>query len=77
MHLRVSTKRQNGKTYRYVQLVQSYRDSNGMPTQRVLGNLGNLPAQTVDNLKPLVDDWSLQSIVVGTPEQARVTEVIA
>jgi len=28
-------------------------------------------------LKPLVDDWSLQSIVVGTPEQARVTEVIA
>jgi galactokinase len=28
-------------------------------------------------LKPLVDDWSLQSLVVGTPEQARVTEVIA
>jgi galactokinase len=28
-------------------------------------------------LEPLVDDWSAQSIVVGTPEQARVTEVIA
>jgi galactokinase len=28
-------------------------------------------------LEPLIDDWSAQSIVVGTPEQARVTEVIA
>ena len=28
-------------------------------------------------LKPLVDDWSLRSLVVGTPEQARITEVIA
>ncbi len=42
----------------------------------------NLVAETAlpefeQQLKPLVDDWSLQSIVVGTPEQARVTEVIA
>ena len=28
-------------------------------------------------LEPLVDDWSAQSIVIGTPEQARVTEVVA
>ena len=28
-------------------------------------------------LEPLVDDWSLQSIVVGVPEKAGVTEVIA
>jgi len=28
-------------------------------------------------LEPLVDDWSVQSIVIGTPDQARVTEVIA
>jgi len=28
-------------------------------------------------LEPLVDDWSTQSIVVDAPEQARVTEVIA
>jgi len=27
-------------------------------------------------LQPLVDDWPTQSIVIGTPEQARVTEVI-
>jgi galactokinase len=30
-----------------------------------------------ERLRPLVDDWSLRSIVVGTPERARVTEVIA
>jgi galactokinase len=28
-------------------------------------------------LEPLVDDWSAHSIVVATPERARVTEVIA
>ena len=28
-------------------------------------------------LESLIDDWPAQSIVVGTPEQARVTEVIA
>jgi galactokinase len=42
----------------------------------------NLVAETAlpdfeRQLEPLVDDWSAQSIVVGTPEQARVTEVIA
>jgi galactokinase len=42
----------------------------------------NLVAETAlpefeRRLEPLVDDWSAQSIVVGTPEQARVTEVIA
>jgi hypothetical protein len=28
-------------------------------------------------MRPLVDDWSTQSMVVGTSKQARVTEVIA
>jgi len=50
MNVRTSTKRQNGKTYRYVQLVQSYWH-NGMSRQRVLGNLGDLPNLTVDNIK--------------------------
>jgi galactokinase len=30
-----------------------------------------------ERLQPLVDDWSSQSIVVETPERARVTEVVA
>ena len=42
----------------------------------------NLVAETAlpefeQQLKPLVDDWSAQSIVVGVPEKARITEVIA
>jgi len=46
------------------------------------GSTVNLVTETAlpeleQRLKPLVDDWSAQSIVVGTPEQARVTEVIA
>ena len=41
----------------------------------------NLVAETAladfeRQLEPLVDDWAVQSIVIGTPEQARVTEVI-
>jgi galactokinase len=28
-------------------------------------------------MRPLIDDWSLRSIVIRSPEQARVTEVIA
>ena len=41
----------------------------------------NLVAETAlpefeQQLKPLVDDWSAQSIVVGVPEKARITEVI-
>jgi len=46
------------------------------------GCIVNLVAETTlaefeRRLEPLVDDWSAQSIVVGAPEQARVTEVIA
>ncbi len=42
----------------------------------------NLVAETAlsdfeQKIEPLVDNWSDQSIVIGTPEQARVTEVIA
>lgn len=50
MHVRISTKRQNGKTYRYAQFVQSYRRSDGMPATRVVANLGALPQQAIDNL---------------------------
>lgn len=52
MHLQTTKIRRNNKTYRYVQLVQSYRrKKDGKPTHRVIGNLGDLPAQTEENLK--------------------------
>ena len=50
MHLRICTTRGKSKTYRYVQLVQSIR-RNGVTTQKIIANLGDLPDQTVDNLK--------------------------
>lgn len=51
MHVRYSTRHSGGKTYRYVQLVQSYRRPDGMPAHRVVANLGALSELEVQNLK--------------------------
>jgi hypothetical protein len=52
MHLRFSTTVRNGKTYRYAQLVESYRrESDGTPTQRVLASLGDRSDIELDNLR--------------------------
>lgn len=47
MHVRESRVKKGGKTYRYVQLVESFRRKDGMPTQRVVASFGDLSeAQT-------------------------------
>jgi transposase len=52
MHLIETKIRNKNKTYRYVQLVRSYRrKSDGKKAHRVVGNLGDLPALTVKNLR--------------------------
>ena len=51
MHLRVSTKKQNGKTYRYAQLVESYRRDDGVPAHRVVANLGKLSDLQINNIR--------------------------
>lgn len=51
MYLRVSTKKQGGKTYRYTQFVESYRRKDGMPAHKVIANLGNLPEKEIANLR--------------------------
>jgi len=51
MHLRVSTVRRKRKTYRYAQLVESYRRPDGMPAHRVLSSLGQLTELEIDNLR--------------------------
>ncbi len=43
MHLRHVTSTSNGKTYRYAQLVESFRRDDGKPTVRVVKHLGKLP----------------------------------
>ncbi len=51
MFIRVSTKRRGANTYRYAQLVESYRREDGRPTHRICGNLGELPELAIENLK--------------------------
>lgn len=52
MHIVESIVKRGDKVYRYVRLVQSYRrKKDGMPAQKVLLNLGDLPAHEVENLK--------------------------
>jgi AraC-like DNA-binding protein len=51
MHLRTSTKKTANKTYRYVQIVESYRRDDGVPTKRVVAHLGALPQPLIDTLR--------------------------
>lgn len=68
MHVHVSRVRRNGKLYEYVQLVESYRREDGMPTQRVVAKLGSLPPQSVENLKlALQANKQGQRVVVRQP----------
>ena len=48
MHVRHVTSRRNGKTYRYAQLVESFRREDGKPATRVVKHLGRLPEAVVD-----------------------------
>ena len=51
MHIRVSTKRRGGKSYKYAQLVESYRRDDGVPAHRVLASLGHLSEAEIENLR--------------------------
>ncbi len=51
MHLRVVSARSGQQQRRYVQLVQSYRGEDGVPTHRVVANLGSLSDQEISNLR--------------------------
>lgn len=51
MHLRISTKTTAGKTYRYAQVVESYRRDDGVSTKRIVAHLGALPQPLIDSLR--------------------------
>jgi hypothetical protein len=56
MHLRLSTVRRGDKTYRYAQLVESYRrEEDGRPAHRVLASLGALTDEAIANLRAALD----------------------
>ena len=55
MHLQVNTvTRPNGRTYRYVRLVRSFR-KDGVSTKKVLANLGDLPPLMTENLRAALE----------------------
>lgn len=52
MFVRCVDVKSNGKTYRYTQLVESFRrKKDGRPTHRVIANLGRLPDEQVEILR--------------------------
>jgi hypothetical protein len=51
MHIRLSTVRRGDKTYRYAQLVESFRREDGRPTHRILASFGALDDQAIANLR--------------------------
>lgn len=51
MQLCVKTTTRNGNTYRYAQLVESYRRPDGVPSHRVVAHLGTLSAEQIENLR--------------------------
>lgn len=52
MWIRRTSIKRNGKTYRYAQVVESYRRAgDGMPSHKVIANLGDLSELEVENLR--------------------------
>lgn len=51
MYLRVSTVRRGDRTYRYAQLVKSFRRPDGTPTNRVIASLGALSDAAIRNVR--------------------------
>jgi hypothetical protein len=72
VYLRVSTNKRNGKTYRYAQLVESYRGKNGKPTARVVKHLGALPDEIVNALRLALKAAGSGDSVVLASEAAAV-----
>lgn len=79
MHVRITTTRRGAKTYRSVQLAQSYRAANGKPVARVLASLGSLSDLEIENLKRAVAaSRSGRAVVIGAePRAARVKRSLA
>lgn len=75
MHVRVTVTRRGRKTYRSVQLVQSYRRPDGMPAHRVLHSFGDLPALATENLKQAIAASRRGESVVIAPKEWATTSL--
>ena len=75
MHIRVCTRHRGAKTYRSVQIVQSFRRPDGMPAHKVLATLGDLPEVQTENLRRAIAASRQQELVVLPAAQARLPKV--
>lgn len=51
MYLKISAKRRGSRTYQYAQVVEGFRRPDGVPTHRVIANLGQLSDLEIANLR--------------------------
>jgi hypothetical protein len=75
MHVRVTVRRRGAKSYRSVQVVQSFRRPDGMPAHKVLATLGDLPELQTENLRRAVAASRHSDLVVLPSERARPPKV--
>ena len=73
MHLRISTVRRGDKTYRYAQLVESYRrEQDGRPAHRILASLGTLTDEAIANLRLALEATRTGEALVVPPRAVAV-----
>jgi hypothetical protein len=75
MHVRVCIARRGTKSYRSVQLVQSYRRPDGMPAHRVIATLGDLPEVQTENLRRAIAASRQRELVVFSGQPLTPTKV--
>lgn len=75
MHVRVCVARRGAKSYRSVQLVQSFRRPDGMPAHRVIATLGDLPEVQTENLRRAIAASRQRELVVFSGQPLTPTKV--
>jgi transposase len=80
MHIRISTRRKGNKTYKYAQLVESFRRPDGVPTHKIIASLGKRTDLEIENLRvALQASRSGKALVMKPPPESEEwrTRVIA
>jgi hypothetical protein len=80
MHVRVSVRKVGEKTYRYAQLVRSYRrPTDGLPAHQVVAHLGALSERELTNLRTALaaSREGRRIVVAGVGNVAPVVEVLS
>lgn len=78
MHIRVTTIRRESRTYRYVQLVESYRrEKDHCPTTRVIASLGALDDGAIANLRAALEaNRSGETLVIPSKVSATLAKPV-